>query len=88
MARFPSITVRELIESLQDEDQDAVIVFASDYGDYHHTRQVHAIDGTCAEQPIEESAYSHSGWAVVRIDDDTDADEPENDELPKVLVLS
>jgi hypothetical protein len=85
MPRFRSITVRELIESLQDEDQDAVVVFASDYGDYHHTQQVHAIDGTCDEQLIEESAYSRSGWAVA---DDADDDEPANDELPKVLVLS
>lgn len=77
-----SITVRQLISALQDEDPDAVVVFASDYGDHGHTEQAHAIDGQIEPATLVESAYSHSGWAVP----DEDSDEEEDDGTP-VLVI-
>jgi len=80
-----TLTVRDLIELLEGEDQDAKIVFASNYGDYAKTQQVHFLSGVCTTQLIEESGYSQSGWAIV---DDEDDDEPATKELPEFLVLS
>jgi len=80
-----TLTVKELIEVLQDEDPEMPVVFATDYGDYHHTIQVHAIDGSVDEEPIRESAYSRSGWAIP---DHEKEDEEERDvEAPRVLVV-
>ena len=86
-----TLTVKELIEVLENEDQDMPVVFASDYGDYSHTIQVHAIDGKVDEEPIHETAYSRSGWAIPNhdrdeYDDEADADE-NDDKKPRVLVL-
>ena len=78
-----TITVRQLIERLRDEDQDARVVFASDYGDRGNTQQVHFLDGDIEEGFIERSAYSDSGWALA----DYDGDKPDDDS-EQVLVLS
>ena len=83
-----TLTVKELIEVLENEDPEMPVVFASDYGDIGHTQQVHGIDGEIEEEPIHESAYSHTGWAVPNHDRERpeDADE-EEDDAPRVLVL-
>ena len=81
MARtLKSITVAELIEELEGQDPEAMVVFASDYGDIGHTRQVHFINGELEPLTLEESAYSDSGWAVADTDD-------EEGEQPTFLVL-
>ncbi len=86
MPRPPkSITVAELIEILQDQDPEARVMFACDYGDHHHTKQVLTIDGELEPLLIEESGYSQSGWAVVEDDGDEDRDD---EARPTVLVLT
>lgn len=66
-----ALTVRELIEALEDFDGDDRVVFACDYGDYHHTTQ--ALPVREIERPqgvLAPSAYSHSGVAIVGDDED------------------
>jgi hypothetical protein len=79
MKKLSTITVAELIEALQGEDPNALVLFASNYGDYHRTRQVHAIAGDFEEVELEQTAYSDSGFAVAR-SDSRDEDEDEEDE--------
>jgi hypothetical protein len=86
MRNFSSITVKALREMLEGEDDDALVAFACDYGDYHHTEQALAIKGELEEASLVESAYSHSGFAVADADDE-DEEEAEEVEGPKVLVL-
>ena len=74
-----TLTVAELIEILQEQEPDALVVFASDYGDHCHTQQAHFIQGTISEMPLKKSAYSRSGFAV-------DVD-PEEDEHNTNVVL-
>ena len=75
------MTVAQLIEALQNMPEDAVVVFGSDYGDICHTEQalvvtqVDEID-PCTER-LESSAYSHSGIAIERRDDDDECPEDE-----------
>lgn len=68
-----TITVAELIECLQNEDPDARVIFAADYGDYHHTEQALPLRGEIDTVTIEKSAYSNSGFAIAECDED-DAD--------------
>jgi len=84
-----TITVRELIEALEDEDPDMPVMFTSNYGDYHNTPQVHALQGECEEAALEETAYSHSGWRIRDEDYDEERDGPPNrpDRAPRVLVI-
>jgi hypothetical protein len=73
-----TMTVRDLIEALEDQDPDAYVVFADDYGDYCHTIQallvneVEPIDGKLALN----RGYSESGLEIVcdEADDDQDGD--------------
>jgi len=78
-----TITVRELLDALEAEDPEALVVFASDYGDIGHTQQVHRVSGDVEEVTLEESAYSHSGWAIRREEDDDD----DEDAGQRVLVI-
>ena len=76
---FKTLTVSELIERLQDMDPDARVVFTCDYGDYHHTAQaLPIVDDVEQSGQIEESAYSHSGFALGE-DDGSEDDEEEVD---------
>ena len=61
---FKSITVQELINLLKDEEPEAMVAFVSDYGDHHHTQQVHSIAGKLEEELISTSGYSDSGYAL------------------------
>jgi hypothetical protein len=70
--RFSTITVRDLMEALEGQDPEALVIFASDYGDHCHTQQAFALDGDLEEVQLEESAYSDSGWAVAGERDDFD----------------
>lgn len=69
MREFRTATKEELIEALNDLPDGALVAFASDYGDYTHTQQVHTITPEITEKVISETAYSYSGWAL-----DTDAE--------------
>ncbi len=93
-----ALTVRDLIAELEACDQDAVVVFQSDYGDYSHTQQallVERVDEmTESCQRIETSAYSHSGLAICEDEDGFESEEGEDedglraDEQTKVVILS
>lgn len=86
-----TITVRELMGLLEDipEDQrDEPVLFASDYGDYHHTTQVLGINNL-SDKPkvIHEEAYSQSRWGLTKEQDEDEDDEiedegPDEDENP------
>lgn len=69
-----SMTVAELRSSLEEFDDDAVVLFASNYGDHSNTQQVSGIE-ELKETPIVESAYSESGWALPYDDEDDDEDD-------------
>lgn len=89
MARqLKSITVGELIAALQDEDPEAEVCFASNYGDFGKTQQVLGIRGEIERAEIEESAYSESGWAIAT----PEAEDPEDEAFadppgPSILVI-
>ena len=85
-ATLRTITVGDLINMLKDEDPDALVVFSSDYGDYHHTQQAHGLRGDIEEVKLSESAYSHSGFAVAD-EDDEDEDEPVDTDGPVYLRI-
>lgn len=90
-----TLTVQELISILEDvpEDQrDKPVVFVCDYGDYGHTQQALGISSISDEpQPLYESGYSHSGFAVIDKDDSEDEEGPDEDsneeEGPAAFIL-
>ncbi len=82
-----TLTVKELIEALEDEDPEMPVVFVTDYNDIGHTQQVHAIDGNVDEEPIHESGYSVSGFAVPNHERERDDEDEPEDKAPRVLVL-
>ena len=84
------MTVRELIRELKECDQDAKVVFACNYGDYHQTQQCLTVQGIDEMDTTDmcESAYSHSGVALSRNDDYAEMEEDDYDESETVVVLS
>ena len=69
-----TITVRDLIDLLEDyDDDDMPVVFATNYGDRGNTQQAHAIRGDVEEVVLTKSAYSESGYAVSDTDNGDDA---------------
>lgn len=72
-----------MIELLQDIPADAQVAFASDYGDHCHTEQVHTLRGEVEERALYESAYSDSGFAVIK-----DEDDKRTETAPKIFILS
>ena len=63
-------TVADLIAELESMDQDAIVLFACDYGDYHHTQQalpVASVQELSDEEVLVESAYSRSGLAIEEV---------------------
>ena len=77
------MTVAALIRELETFPDDAIVCFACDYGDYHHTEQclpVETADEVQCDEALVESAYSRSGLAVEQIDyedeDDAVTDQP------------
>lgn len=91
-----TMTVRELMGLLEDvpeAERDKPVLFACDYGDYHHTTQVLGITDLSNEaRPIQEEAYSQSRWGLAKEQDDDDDDEgPDDDEAtdgPSAFILS
>ena len=79
-------TVADLIEELQNYPQDALVFFGCDYGDICHTEQalpVHTVAELEDDEVLEESAYSKSGLAIEKLEDNWEKDE----DNPKVVVL-
>lgn len=88
--RFRTITVSELIELLEGvDDKDALVVFSTDYGDYHRTPQALGLRGEVEETKIAKSAYSNSGFQIVEDDEDDYDEEPDGDEVegPTFLLI-
>lgn len=88
-----SLTVRQLVEILEMENQDARCVFVCNYGDYSNTQQAlpigETIDG-CSSDDLYETAYSHSHVALREDDgepdeDETDAKEDEEESIPLLV---
>jgi len=73
--------VGELIDLLQGQDENAMVAFATDYGDHGHTQQIHFIEGNIEKVKVDETAYSDSGFSVM---DDDSEDEP----VGEILILS
>ena len=81
-----TITVAELRDLLEGQDDEALVTFASDYGDHCHTQQIHRLVGLADMKPICEDAYSDSGFALAPESDETDVDD--EDKLQQVLIIS
>lgn len=79
-----TLTVRELREVLEDLDPEARIIFGSDYGDYCRTHQALPLVGNIEEVLVEETAYSHSGFAVAK----QEPDEDDTEDYHPFLLLS
>jgi hypothetical protein len=91
--RIQSITAAALIELLEDLPGDALVAFATDYGDYCHTEQVHFLQGEVEEKSIERSAYSDSGWAVKEEEEEEELDaeeraEKERNPAPTIWIIN
>lgn len=65
-----TITGRELKALAEDIEDDALVVFAADYGDRCHTEQALAIRGEVERVEIADSAYSSSGYAIAQDESD------------------
>lgn len=75
MRKIRGMTVRQLIDALEEQDEDAIVVFTADYGDHSHTMQALPIEGNIENMYIVESAYSDSGFAISGDDDELSGDE-------------
>jgi len=69
-----AMTIAELIEESQDLPPDTKVLFTCDYGDHHHTMQALPAKSLrrVPSSAIEESGYSHSGFALTEGYDDAD----------------
>lgn len=79
-----SITVRELIDLLSCEDEQALVIFGADYGDRGHTEQALGIRGECETVTIKESGYSNSGYAI---EDERDPDAQNDDDVDTTYLV-
>lgn len=90
MSQFNSMTLDDLI-TLLEETKDRIgsragqmkVTFASNYGDFGGTQQVHELKGECDQFELTETRYSVSGFALRP--SDADEDEPMGQ---MVLVIS
>ena len=82
MKRIDTITAGELIDMLATVDPETPVAFACNYGDRCQTRQVINIRGNIEDEPIYESAYSETGWAVRKPYDD------EREDDPRLVIIS
>jgi len=90
------MTVEDLKAILEDMDPESIVLFTCDYGDYHHTAQALPVEGVEEKEAfiLYESAYSRSGIALRKEDDDEgeEEDKPkikdEDDKPRRIVVLS
>jgi len=71
-SQLRTITVRELRDLLEDQDDNALVIFTANYGDYHRTSQALPLKGEVEEGTVAKSAYSNSGFELVQDDEDPD----------------
>jgi hypothetical protein len=74
-AGLRSITVADLREILEDQPDDALVIFAADYGDRNHTEQALPLRGEVERVEISASAYSASGYAIAEPDEDDEGND-------------
>lgn len=74
-----TITVRELIDLLSNEDENALVITSADYGDRSHTDQALPVHGRLETVTIRESGYSASGYAIDDEDDPTASTDEDGD---------
>jgi len=82
------MTVRELMDELSAYNEDAIVVFACDYGDHCHTLQALPINSVdeLGDRVIDKSAYSLSGLEIA--EDDMDNRSYINDhKLSETVIL-
>lgn len=77
------MTLNELIDELvgmreREGNGDMEVVMTADYGDICHTTQALTICGVTVTT-TRESAYSHSGKAIVTKEDEEEAEETETE---------
>ena len=93
---FRSMTagqLKELVEDIISEHGDEILVTVScNYGDYWRTMQVLELDNQYEVLPIDSTAYSQSGWAVARheedeIDEETGERIEDGEPMPRVAVI-
>jgi hypothetical protein len=65
-----TITVRELKELLEYQEDDMKVIFTTSYGDRGDTPQALALVGEIEPVTVVESAYSTSGYAIEEDPDD------------------
>lgn len=84
-----SLTVRQLIEELQDQDPDARVLFACDYGDYHHTQQTLTVGSTeeFDTSNLRTSGYSQSGLALIEENNEPDEERDDDYEGQPIVIL-
>lgn len=87
-----AFTVAQLIEELQQYPEEALVVFATDYGDHCHTKQALLVGNVehTTSSCIYDSAYSNSGLAIreeTDREDDQDDDESDDADLNEVDVV-
>src|SRR5690606_4308082 len=83
-----TLTVGQLKAQLEDFADDAIVIVACGYGDMGNTTQALPITDveTLYEEEgeyIEESGYSHSGFALTKVMQEEDEDEEELDDEVK-----
>lgn len=83
-----TITVRELIDLLEDYDDDTPVIFSSNYGDRGRTEQAHRLTGDADLVTLRKSGYSESGYAVVENDEDAEEAAERDDDNQEFLRLS
>lgn len=85
-----TITVRELREALEGQDDDTPVLFTTCYGDHSRTQQALPLRGEVDTVTIEKSAYSNSGWAIQDsdniYDDDGEMRDNEDDYVPYLVI--
>lgn len=73
-----TITVRELLDRLRDEDPEMPVIVSADYGDRGRTQQALGLKGRLDEVTLRPTPYSASGYAVA---------DGEEDEEPSTYLL-
>lgn len=69
------MTVRELIETLNEYDDDMIVRFAFDYGDLSHTHIAREVTNVNIEQVRHNSYVNEIALADLRYDDEKDTEE-------------
>jgi hypothetical protein len=89
MINSGSMTVSDLKEMLDEMPDNAVVLFACDYGDYCHTMQALPVNRAdllaLSDLRLDETSYSRSGLAVSEIEDD-DPQDPQDLGRPVVVL--